>query len=384
MKIQDMHRDIVRVDSRGGGDREKTPVGRLMGPNDVRVPFTTDDDHTSGSLSTAEGHHPKSLLINLISGGMAGFCVVLVGYPFDLLKTRLQTAPTRGTTEGLASFSDTRLSAPPQSGSRHGRLLFEVRRIWRTTGWRGFYQGASAPLLGVTPIFAINFYGYDLGKRLYGRLFAGHPADGSIEPNYSFGKDLPLSQYAFGAAFSAAQTALIVIPAERVKVFMQLPLPAHISLKHRNALQVGLLLWREGGLRALFRGTTSTLLRDVPGLMTFFTTYELLKQRLVHHEDGSITHMVRVMMSGGLAGIASWLVSLPSDVLKSRVQAAGKHEAAFRARFPTWFVLRELLQTEGPLALYRGIVPVLLRAFPANAACFLGYEITKLCLQNVL
>lgn len=39
-------------------------------------------------------------------------------------------------------------------------------------------------------------------------------------------------------------------------------------------------------------------------------------------------------------------------------------------------VLRELLRTEGPRALYKGIVPVMLRAFPANAACFLGYELT--------
>lgn len=357
-----------------------------MRDKDVGVPLTTDGDHTLGSLSSTQGHHPhhKSLLINLISGGMAGFCVVLVGYPFDLLKTRLQTATVEGG-KGPSS-SGPRGSVPAQPGNRHGHLLSEVRRIWRTTGWRGFYQGASAPLLGVTPIFAINFYGYELGKRLYGRLFSGHSVDGSVVKSYSFGGGLPLSQYAFGAAFSAAQTALIVIPAERIKVFMQLPRPAQSSLEHRNALQVGLLLWREGGLRALFRGTTSTLLRDVPGLMTFFTTYELLKQRLVHQEDGSVTYtyMARVMAAGGLAGIASWLVSLPSDVLKSRVQAARKHEAAFQARFPTWFVLKELLQREGPLALYRGIAPVLLRAFPANAACFLGYEITKLFLQSVL
>lgn len=39
-------------------------------------------------------------------------------------------------------------------------------------------------------------------------------------------------------------------------------------------------------------------------------------------------------------------------------------------------VLRELIRTEGIGALYKGIVPVMLRAFPANAACFLGYEFT--------
>lgn len=35
------------------------------------------------------------------------------------------------------------------------------------------------------------------------------------------------------------------------------------------------------------------------------------------------------------------------------------------------------MKNEGPLALYKGITPVLLRAFPANAACFLGFELCK-------
>lgn len=30
---------------------------------------------------------------------------------------------------------------------------------------------------------------------------------------------------------------------------------------------------------------------------------------------------------------------------------------------------------EGITALYKGITPVMLRAFPANAACFIGLEI---------
>lgn len=38
------------------------------------------------------------------------------------------------------------------------------------------------------------------------------------------------------------------------------------------------------------------------------------------------------------------------------------------------------MRKEGPLALYKGVTPVMLRAFPANAACFIGFEIS----MNVL
>ncbi|KAL1425072.1 hypothetical protein MTO96_019526 [Rhipicephalus appendiculatus] len=38
-------------------------------------------------------------------------------------------------------------------------------------------------------------------------------------------------------------------------------------------------------------------------------------------------------------------------------------------------VFRELMKNEGVRALYKGAAPVMLRAFPANAACFMGYEV---------
>lgn len=38
-------------------------------------------------------------------------------------------------------------------------------------------------------------------------------------------------------------------------------------------------------------------------------------------------------------------------------------------------VFVKLMKNEGPTALYKGVVPVMLRAFPANAACFMGFEI---------
>lgn len=298
----------------------------------------------------------KSLVVNLLSGGIGGFCVVMVGYPFDFIKTRLQTS----TTETLSST---------------------VRSVWRSTGWRGFYQGATAPLIGVSPIFAINFYGYEMGKRLYDR----HLGDGH-KPDYSMQGGLPITQYAFAGAFSSMQTALIVIPADRIKVWMQLPRPANSDLARLNAIQVGLKLFREGGIRALFRGTTATLLRDVPGLTIFFATYETLKAKIrpVGVETGSVKDVASVMAAGGMAGMTSWMISLPFDVIKSRVQAAREKDVLARARFPTLVVLRELLKREGPTALYKGLVPVLLRAFPANAACFLGYEATKTILQKIL
>lgn len=68
----------------------------------------------------------------------------------------------------------------------------------------------------------------------------------------------------------------------------------------------------------------------------------------------------------------SQIIGMPSDVLKSRLQSApeGKYPKGVRS------VFAELMKEEGPLALYKGIAPVMLRAFPANAACFIGFEMS--------
>lgn len=76
------------------------------------------------------------------------------------------------------------------------------------------------------------------------------------------------------------------------------------------------------------------------------------------------------LVAGGAAGIANWSVGMPADVIKSRLQTApdGTYPKGVRSVLPI------LIREEGFLALYHGVVPVMLRAFPANAACFLGLE----------
>ena len=131
-------------------------------------------------------------------------------------------------------------------------------------------------------------------------------------------------------------------------------------------------LYKEGGIQNIYRRRAATLLREAPASGVYFATYEWFKKTLAP-EEHSIRELspLRTLFAGGMAGICNWLVAIPSDVLKSRLQTAphGKYSGIVD-------VFRELLHTEGIRALYKGIAPVMLRAFPANGACFLGYEMT--------
>ena len=73
-----------------------------------------------------------------------------------------------------------------------------------------------------------------------------------------------------------------------------------------------------------------------------------------------------MLFAGGITGTVWWLVGLPADVLTNRIWTAseGKYPRGARDAF------RELLRNEGALALYKGLVPALLRAVPESAALF--------------
>ena len=74
-----------------------------------------------------------------------------------------------------------------------------------------------------------------------------------------------------------------------------------------------------------------------------------------------------ILLAGGLAGVVNWSIALPFDVIKTRIQQS-------QSSTETLALTRSLIRNEGIRGLYRGLFPVLLRAFPANAACFYGME----------
>jgi solute carrier family 25 carnitine/acylcarnitine transporter 20/29 len=68
------------------------------------------------------------------------------------------------------------------------------------------------------------------------------------------------------------------------------------------------------------------------------------------------------------------------DVIKSRIQsstAQGKAQSIMG-------VAKELVAAEGFGALYKGLAPALIRAVPANAACFVGIESSRKLLDQLL
>ncbi|PSN43998.1 Congested-like trachea protein [Blattella germanica] len=88
--------------------------------------------------------------------------------------------------------------------------------------------------------------------------------------------------------------------------------------------------------------------------------------------------ILSTIVGGGLAGVAMWISCMPADVLKNRLQAAP--EGKYRGIRD---VFTMMMKQEGATALYKGLTPVMIRAFPANAACFFGFEVCNQFLDMI-
>ncbi|KAH3818703.1 mitochondrial carnitine/acylcarnitine carrier protein-like [Dreissena polymorpha] len=276
---------------------------------------------------------------DFLAGGFGGACLVFVGHPLDTIKVRLQTMPR---------------PAPGQKPLYAGTWDCAMQTV-RKEGFFGLYKGMAAPLTGVSPMFAICFLGFGIGKKLQQK----HPTD-----------DLTYLQYWNAGMLSGVFTTVIMTPGERIKCLLQIQADAHTK-KYAGPIDCIKQLYREGGIRSIYRGTCATLLRDVPASGMYFMSYEWL-QHVLAPEGASRSDLSvgRTLLAGGMAGVFNWCVAIGPDVLKSRLQTApeGTYPNGVRD------VFRHVMKEEGPRALFRGLTPVMLRAFPANAACFMGYE----------
>jgi len=279
---------------------------------------------------------------NFVAGGCGGITATLVGHPFDTIKVRLQTQSSTN---------------PLYSGAWDC-----VSKTVRKEGVLAVYKGMGAPIVATAPIFSICFMGNAIGKKIQQKT-----PDEVLGPG----------QLALAGALSGVMATVVMAPGERIKCLLQVQSAAGGPKKYSGPVDVIRSLYKEGGLRSIFRGSAATAARDGPASAAFFASYELL-QRWMQGPERTKLSVGSTLVAGGLAGMCNWIVAIPMDVVKSRLQAAP--EGYYSG---TLDVLKKLLQKEGPMALWKGAVPVLMRAFPANAACFLGYEAAMLSLNQL-
>ncbi|NXX54518.1 MCAT protein, partial [Scopus umbretta] len=230
----------------------------------------------------AEQPQPISPVKNFFAGGFGGVCLVFVGHPLDTIKVRLQTQPK------------------PQPG--------------QPPLYSGTFDCFRKTLVGEVLSLCGTAYSSDTGVFL-----PSFPTCCVVLGSLLF----PWGRYPqlFAAGMlSGVFTTVIMAPGERIKCLLQIQ-AATGETKYSGSLDCAKQLYREAGIRGVYKGTVLTLMRDVPASGMYFMTYEWLKNSLTP-EGKSVSDLSvpRILFAGGLAGIFNWAVAIPPDVLKSRFQ----------------------------------------------------------------
>ncbi|KAJ7996614.1 hypothetical protein DPEC_G00238880 [Dallia pectoralis] len=277
-------------------------------------------------------------LVEFIAGCISGAVGLGVGHPMDTVKVRLQT---QDTFKGIFDC---------------------VTRTYAHEGVPGFFKGMAFPVLVTGVSNAVVFGSYSNALDYLTQ---------SQQSERNHGNPACLSAVFAAGCFSGLMQVAVTAPVDLVKVRLQSQTgwPRIGGERYRGPAHCVNLILSEEGPRGMFRGGLALTLRDMPCYGLYFLPYEVTCRFLT--EEGQQPGTFAVLMAGGLAGVVSWTVATPMDVVKARLQMCG---AGGRVYNGVLHCMSVSLKEEGARVFFNGLLLNSLRAFPVNAITFLAFE----------
>ncbi|KAH8236016.1 hypothetical protein KR038_000070 [Drosophila bunnanda] len=302
-------------------------------------------------VATPEISHAKKAAFQVLAGGSAGFLEVCIMQPLDVVKTRIQIQATPSV-------------AGSASNELHYNGVFDCfAKMYRNEGITSYWKGIMPPILAETPKRAIKFLVFEQTK-----------------PLFQFGSPTP-TPLTFSLAGLTAGTleAIAVNPFEVVKVAQQ----ADRQKKMLSTFDVAKGIIRQDGLglRGINKGVTATMGRNGLFNMVYFGFYHSVKNVVPEYQESHLEFLRKVTI-GFLAGTLACFVNIPFDVAKSRIQGPQPVPGVIKYR-GTFSSMGLVYREEGFRALYKGLVPKIMRLGPGGAIMLLVFDYSyNYLLQN--
>jgi solute carrier family 25 iron transporter 28/37 len=373
-----------------------------------------------------------------VAGSLAGLTEHTLVYPLDTVRTHIQVcaqcrfAPASGTKEAAAAAwnssssqalhssktSASRASRPrtlprfgpaaaAAAGGQHGSL--PPQGMWQTmrylmsepavaaeemasvaapvakeqaekqvVGAARLWRGVQTMMIGCIPAHALYFSSYEAVKAYFSTQSGG--------------------EVVWYGSMMAGATAtlfhdLIMTPLDTVKQRLQL---GHYQGSMTFALKK---IARKEGAVALYRSMPITLFANLPYGMIMVSTNESLKQLWTNHGQQPLT-LSTTLMASSMAGFVAAACTTPLDRIKTMLQTQRLQPACWptlpkdcpqkQSLIKTMVEAEQLpvirngfeaftriIQTEGSVGLFRGLVPRVMSHTPAVAISWTTYETAK-------
>ncbi|EED91939.1 predicted protein, partial [Thalassiosira pseudonana CCMP1335] len=289
-----------------------------------------------------------------LAGGISGAFTWAIIYPFDVIKSRIQTSPLeRNLQKGMWTVGSD---------------------LVKKHGWQYMFRGLGVTLVRAFPVNAIIFPVYEFTLMQL--------AESESQPYVQN----TLKVFTCGSIAGTVQ-AFVICPMEHIKCRLQVA--ASTQHIYKGPVDAGVSIVKQYGLfRGLYRGMGVTLWRETPAFGMYFATYDSIKARVEtlledkdeHHPIPSHAHAwAASALAGGISGALTWAIIYPFDVIKSRMQT-GPLERHLQKGM--WTVAKDIVVQQGWKYMFRGLGVTLVRAFPVNAIIFPVYEFTLMQLGD--
>ncbi|KAK1123850.1 hypothetical protein K0M31_008538 [Melipona bicolor] len=279
----------------------------------------------------------KEAVIQIGAGGSAGFVEACIMHPMDLIKTRFQLQVKMGSQDVLY-----------YTGIRDC-----MNKMYNNEGIAAFWKGILPPIIMETPKRAVKFFSFEQYKKF-------------------FNSHMSKSMTFFCAGFLTGVTeAILVNPFEVVKIQMQ------SNRKHINDCPSTIavtrhILYTQGfGLNGLNKGLSATIMRNAIFNAFYFGIYNTIIPRLDKKEY--VPELLLKFAIGFISGTAASCMNIPFDVAKSRIQGP-QDPIQYKGTLQTIYLV---YQNEGFRALYKGLLPKILRLGPGGAIMLIVYDKMK-------
>eukprot|EP00512_Aurantiochytrium_limacinum_P014407 CAMPEP_0171572320 /NCGR_PEP_ID=MMETSP0961-20121227/4068_1 /TAXON_ID=87120 /ORGANISM="Aurantiochytrium limacinum, Strain ATCCMYA-1381" /LENGTH=342 /DNA_ID=CAMNT_0012127175 /DNA_START=55 /DNA_END=1083 /DNA_ORIENTATION=+ len=325
---------------------------------------------SQGGVEQAHKRHLPTAVSVIAAGSVSGVASTLVCHPLDTIRTRLQTEDfIRHRSKANASVDlKTNIDANLSTRKYRGAVDCFSQTV-RREGVSALYKGLSGPLAAQAIYKAVMFGAFGLASR---------------ELNLNTFREAHHRQVLLRAflcgGFAGSVNAFVVCPVELVRNRLMVQQeygvhtpqnrdlgnePPKTTVHNRRPLYNGALdcvrktvASEPGGIFALWRGLSSTIMRDGPGVGMSF---EATKIALVQGAGWAPASNATLLASGAMGGVGFWLVALPFDTIKSNIQTSHATESVS---------IRSVVSRLGIRGLYTGLGVALVRGIPGAGMVF--------------
>ncbi|ODM94008.1 Calcium-binding mitochondrial carrier protein SCaMC-2 [Orchesella cincta] len=267
---------------------------------------------------------------HLVAGGFAGAVSRTSTAPLDRIKVFLQV-----------------------HGKSMGGLRSCLKSMIQEGGVLSLWRGNFVNVLKIAPESALKFMAYEQGKRF-------------LKGNSN--RELRIEERFLAGSLAGAFSQTLIYPLEVVKTRLAL----RKTGEFKGIFDLTYKMYSKEGFKVFYRGYLPNLLGILPYAGIDLAIYETLKKYYLSRNNSDTNEQPGVLVllaCGTMSSACGQIASYPLALVRTRLQASSTFE-----NYSMSGLFKSIVQNEGLVGLYRGLMPNFMKVAPAVSISYVVYE----------